>query len=599
MRRVLALLTRLVSVLFAWLPFCGRRERLVGGAGKRVLVSGCDSGIGLRLAQRLHEAGYRVLAGCLSTDSEGARQLSKLRDRQHPVQVLQLDVTSDSSVQRALVQGRVHDEGRVVCLSTVVAAAPAMPCMSAYCASKTAVESFTRCLRLELARHGAHAIVVRPGDLAKHTGIMKRQGDDNEERHHQQLQPLSVSPRAIDIAAAPEAMSTGSASPLRNPLGTASPATPGTPNSGRPFCTLTDFGLKLVAHALQEGPDNNVCLSPFGVAVALGMAIVGSSDSTTAQVVHAVGAIDSNNLYRTCERILSMLNGAMPKTKVSLGNRLFVSDDIPLLPEFKETLAETFSVDLGRMNFKENPQAAAQEINAWAAKATDGNLTHLLRDGDVSENTRILMVSAIYFRGVFSEPFCGPVKAPFYVNARETAQVDMMESCRGALYCRSTRIPCEAIELSYVCRTLSLLIILPDKGVPLSKLVAALSNDVVRRLMKDLKPVQSMAVWMPRFRLQNSYSMVPALKAIGITHLFDDHVVDLSRMTGKSTGLAVDNFVHEALFETSEEGVGEATRPPEPLDASVITFRANRPFLYVLLHHYNHAVVFMGAVCRP
>ncbi|KAH8027673.1 hypothetical protein HPB51_007223 [Rhipicephalus microplus] len=342
-------------------------------------------------------------------------------------------------------------------------------------------------------------------------------------------------------------MSTGSASPLRNPLGTASPATPGTPNSGRPFCTLTDFGLKLVAHALQEGPDNNVCLSPFGVAVALGMAIVGSSDSTTAQVVHAVGAIDSNNLYRTCERILSMLNGAMPKTKVSLGNRLFVSDDIPLLPEFKETLAETFSVDLGRMNFKENPQAAAQEINAWAAKA----------------------------------------------------QVDMMESCRGALYCRSTRIPCEAIELSYVCRTLSLLIILPDKGVPLSKLVAALSNDVVRRLMKDLKPVQSMAVWLPRFRLQNSYSMVPALKAIGITHLFDDHVVDLSRMTGKSTGLAVDNFVHEALFETSEEGVGEATRPPEPLDASVITFRANRPFLYVLLHHYNHAVVFMGAVCRP
>ncbi|KAL3226251.1 hypothetical protein MRX96_025161 [Rhipicephalus microplus] len=231
MHRVLALLTRLVSFLFGWLPFCGRRERLVGGDGRRVLVSGCDSGIGLRLAQRLHEAGYRVLAGCLSADSEGARQLSKLRDRQHPVQVLQLDVTSDSSVQRALVQGRVHDEGlcglvnnagvcvlgefewmtpeqvertmavnllgtmrltkaclpyirrskgRVVCLSTVVAAAPAMPCMSAYCASKTAVESFTRCLRLELARHGAHAIVVRPGDLAKHTGIMRRQGDDNE-----------------------------------------------------------------------------------------------------------------------------------------------------------------------------------------------------------------------------------------------------------------------------------------------------------------------------------------------------------------------------------------------------------------------------------
>lgn len=230
MRRILALLTRLASFFFGWLPVYGRRERLVGD-GKRVLVSGCDSGIGLRLAQRLHKAGYRVLAGCLSTDSDGARRLSKLRDGEYPVRVLQLDVTSDRSVHRALIQGQVHDEGlwglvnnagvcvlgefewmtpeqvertmavnllgtlrltksclpfirrskgRVVSLSTVVAAAPAMPCMSTYCVSKTAVESFSRCLRLELARHEAHASVVRPGDLAKHTGIMKRQADDNK-----------------------------------------------------------------------------------------------------------------------------------------------------------------------------------------------------------------------------------------------------------------------------------------------------------------------------------------------------------------------------------------------------------------------------------
>ncbi|KAH6925535.1 hypothetical protein HPB50_006883 [Hyalomma asiaticum] len=214
MHRVLELLTRLASLLFGWLPL-GPRERFAGN-GKRVLVSGCDSGIGLRLAQRLHEAGYRVLAGCLSPDSEGARLLANLRDGDNPVQVLQLDVTSERSVERALVQGQVRDEefewmtpeqvertvavnvlgtlrltkhclpyirrskGRVVSLSTVVAAAPGMPCMAAYCASKAAIESFSRCLRLELARHGAHASVVRPGDLAKHTAIMKRQAEDNK-----------------------------------------------------------------------------------------------------------------------------------------------------------------------------------------------------------------------------------------------------------------------------------------------------------------------------------------------------------------------------------------------------------------------------------
>ncbi|KAL1415929.1 hypothetical protein MTO96_028523 [Rhipicephalus appendiculatus] len=600
MGRILALLTRLVSFLFGWLPFCGRRERLVGD-GKRVLVSGCDSGIGLRLAQRLHEAGYRVLAGCLSTDSEGARLLSKLSDG-YPVLVLQLDVTSDRRlwglVNNAgvcvlgefewMTQEQVERTMAVNLLGTLRLTKSCLPYIrrsKGRVQDGRRVRSAAACGSSWPATEPTRASFV-PGTWPSTRGIMKRQADDNkamwesmdeEQRSVHgayfwgfvrgwQSQQGALSPGQLDdspvfdhvehalgsrATACPlQAMSTGSASPLRNPLGTASPATPGTPGAGRPFCTLTNFGLKLVAHALQEAPGQQ-------------------------RVVHAVGATDSNNLYRTCEKILSMLDGAMPKTKVSLGSRLYVSDEITLLPEFKETVAETFSVGLGRMNFRDNPQAAAQEINAWAAKATDGNLTHLLRDGDVNEHTRILMVSAIYFRGVFSESFHGPVKAPFYVNSRETAQVDMMESCRGALYCRSTRIPCEAIELSYVCRSLSLLIILPDKDVALSKLVAVLNNDA------------------------NSYAMVPALKAVGITHLFDDHVVDLSRMTGKSTGVAVDNFVHEALFDTSEEGVGEPTRPPDPLDASMITFRANRPFLYVLLHHYNHAVVFMGAVCRP
>ncbi|XP_065280779.2 D-beta-hydroxybutyrate dehydrogenase, mitochondrial-like isoform X2 [Dermacentor albipictus] len=176
-RLVRWLVRLLASFVFGWLPV--GRERLAG-EGRRVLVSGCDSGIGLRLAQRLHCAGYRVLAGCLNADSEGARHLATLRDGECPVQVLPLDVTSDRSVQRALLQGQVPEKGRVVSLSTVVSAAPSFPCMAAYYVSKAAVESFSRCLRLELARHGAHAIVVRPGDLVKHTALMDHQADENQ-----------------------------------------------------------------------------------------------------------------------------------------------------------------------------------------------------------------------------------------------------------------------------------------------------------------------------------------------------------------------------------------------------------------------------------
>lgn len=382
------------------------------------------------------------------------------------------------------------------------------------------------------------------------------------------------------------------------------PKTPPSPAEGpaRPFCTLTDFSIRLMSYFLKEeggAQGCNVCLSPFGIAVSLGMAIVGSGDASIAQVVKAVGAIDSNNMYRTCEKVLSMLNDATLNTKVSMGSKMFVSLEVPLLPEFNETLMETFPDGVGHMDFKGDPKQAAKNINDWASKVTEGKVKHLVKDGDASSSTRIMLASAIYFRGLWSMPFYGPVKAPFYVNARETAYVDMMESCRGALYCHSTSIQCQALQLSYLCKSLSLLLILPDKEVGLHKVVGALNQESVRRLFKELKPITSMAVFVPCFRIQRSHELAPALKSLGITILFDDQAVDLSRMTGTKHGLCVDSVVHESFFDTTTEGLGEATRPPEPLDANMIVFRADRPFMYMLLHHYNHAVVNIGVVYRP
>lgn len=84
----------------------------------------------------------------------------------------------------------------------------------------------------------------------------------------------------------------------------------------RPFCTLTDFSTKLLLHLLRENDGPNVCVSPFGVTVALSMALAGAGEVTSTQMVNVMGAIDANALYRTCEKISSMLNSAESHTKV-------------------------------------------------------------------------------------------------------------------------------------------------------------------------------------------------------------------------------------------------------------------------------------------
>lgn len=77
-------------------------QKSIDSQGKAVLITGCDTGFGHRLAHRLVSSPYQfhVFAGCLSAQSEGAIALrSKYSEDQ--LTVVELDVTKDDSVRQA------------------------------------------------------------------------------------------------------------------------------------------------------------------------------------------------------------------------------------------------------------------------------------------------------------------------------------------------------------------------------------------------------------------------------------------------------------------------------------------------------------------
>ncbi|XP_046580572.1 17-beta-hydroxysteroid dehydrogenase type 6-like [Haliotis rubra] len=189
--------------------------------GRVVLITGCDTGIGYGLAQRLILEGFTVVATCLDVEGPAAREMKKNQNGR--VHVLTLDVTSDESVElcfertRKICKGtglwslvnnagvvsfgdvelttmdifqKVVDvnllgvtrvtktflplvryaKGRIVNVTSVKGLC-AYPCFGAYNISKYGAEGLTDTLRLEMKRFGVKVIAVEPGNFGGATAL--------------------------------------------------------------------------------------------------------------------------------------------------------------------------------------------------------------------------------------------------------------------------------------------------------------------------------------------------------------------------------------------------------------------------------------------
>ncbi|CAL4069091.1 unnamed protein product [Meganyctiphanes norvegica] len=66
---------------------------------KAVLITGCDTGFGHMLAERLDHLGFKVYAGCLNPNGEGPLRLKA--GASYDLKTIKLDVTKDSDVRAA------------------------------------------------------------------------------------------------------------------------------------------------------------------------------------------------------------------------------------------------------------------------------------------------------------------------------------------------------------------------------------------------------------------------------------------------------------------------------------------------------------------
>jgi len=168
---------------------------------RRVLITGCSSGIGLRTAQAFLAGGWTVLAGLrraepappeltgaepLALDLEQPAQIEACAARIErldclvnnagyaltgpyatytPAQMrrqIEVNLIGPALLTQRLLPALRRARGRVIFVSSISGEC-GMPMNALYCASKSALEGLAESLRHELAIHGIQVALVEPG----------------------------------------------------------------------------------------------------------------------------------------------------------------------------------------------------------------------------------------------------------------------------------------------------------------------------------------------------------------------------------------------------------------------------------------------------
>ncbi|XP_052473822.1 leukocyte elastase inhibitor isoform X8 [Carassius gibelio] len=422
----------------------------------------------------------------------------------------------------------------------------------------------------------------------------------------------------------------------------------------------TQFSLNLFKKISGGNASGNVFYSPISISSALAMVSLGAKGNTAEQMFKVLGfnnpakpdaAIQvthqqaqkpqmpcgvkgqheppmmqqTQNLeqqtsgQKTEDQIHSSFNKLMSELKkpgapyvLSLANRLYGEQSYQFVEKFLNDAKKYYEAGLEKVDFKKKSEAARVNINKWVEKNTQEKIKNLLPQGSVNDATKLVLVNAIYFKGNWEKKF--PKEATrdgqFKLNKAQTKPVKMMYQESKFPLGFIPEMNSQVLELPYVGKNLSMLIILPnkiqDETTGLQKLEKALTYEKLMEWTKPNKMLQEQVqVSLPRFKMEESYDMKSLLISMGMEDVFDLQKVNLSGMS-PNNDLVVSKVIHKAFVEVNEEGTEAAAATGvvilgatalKPEDPKI--FIADHPFLFFIRHNPSNSILFYGRFCSP
>lgn len=363
------------------------------------------------------------------------------------------------------------------------------------------------------------------------------------------------------------------------------------------------FALELWPHA----GTGNAAMSPASISMALAMAWAGAKGTTADEMretMHLEGEIDV--LVSQWGRLSYALQDPARPLKLAIANRIYGDAHYQFDTTYFAITRKAFNAPLDMIDFRGDPEAARAKINAWVADRTEQRIENLLPPRSVDAETRLVIVNALYFLADWAEPFAKAqtYDEPFYVGGTRATPVPTMH--RQGRYLHAAGDGAALLELPYKGGSAAMYILLPDARDGLAALEKNLGA-TLKALQRKLAEA-TVLVSLPRFTVDpaTSIDLAKPLKALGMKEAFDPAKADFTGIAKAtdSDRLFIGAVLHKAFVKVDEKGTEAAAatavamprggRPPQ-----ATPFKADHPFLFVIVERTTGLILFVGRVVEP
>merc|ERR1711860_116551 len=344
----------------------------------------------------------------------------------------------------------------------------------------------------------------------------------------------------------------------------------------------------------SESPSSNVIISPVSIHFALSLLYHGAEGRAREQLSQFMkfDSINEDNVKRAAQSLLQSYGNKRTQLNetIEMANALFADEELEINRDFEETLETFLFSGVKNVDFS-SPVEAAQRINNWVENRTHNLIRDFISPDAVSDQTRLMLLNAIYFKADWKNNFdqAESYQGSFNIGQNMKRRVNMISQENLFKFANNHEsMDSQIVSIPY-----------QDGPEAILNLSENLSKTDFNHLLREMEE-NNLRLSLPKFKLGYKTELKSTLRQGGLENIFEG--ANFSGISDER--LEVNDVVHETRIEVNEEGSEAAGVTGILLDlrggiSETPEMTINRPFIFVIQDHENNIPLFIGKIASP